>query len=173
MSSTKYIGTGEITSADFKSVKWVGVSKSGAPVTIIINDAINLGNIDWTFAEKNDTVESIEMTGCYTNTDAASSDTTEPWSLEVGGSPVGAGNIVLGAGVFYVYEGGDYKAIALTRGGGKFVVEREIRQINADGDRGPVKGRIVMDASTPKLTINVLTILESLTSLHAGVAVSA
>ena len=173
MAVTKYIGTGAITSADFKAVKWVGVTKGGNAVTIEISNAINLGNIDWTFAEKNDTVPSIEMTGCYTNTDSASSDTTEPWSVSVDGSPSGAGSIVLGAGVFYVYVSGAYKAIALTRGGGKFTLEREIRQINADGDRGPVKGRVHMEGSVPKLTMNVLTMLDTLKDLNTAVAVSA
>lgn len=64
-------------------------------------------------------------------------------------------DIVLGAGVFSI--GGT--AIALTRGGGKFSIEREYRQIEADGDFGPVKGRIVKTKSVAKLSMNALELL--------------
>ncbi len=66
-----------------------------------------------------------------------------------------AGDIVLGYGVFSI-GGVD---IGLARGGGKFVVEREYRNIAADGDRGPVKGRIVKEGSVAKLTVNALELL--------------
>ena len=46
--------------------------------------------------------------------------------------------------------------IGLTRGGSQFDVEREIRSIEADGDRGPVKGRQVIDTEVAKLTVNAL-----------------
>lgn len=73
--------------------------------------------------------------------------------------------IILGHGVFSI--GG--KDIAITRGGGKFVIEREYRDIEADGDRGPVKGRTVIDKSVPKLTINALSMLpEDFTSYYPG-----
>jgi len=162
----KYTGTGVVASTDFKDVKWVGKTKGGNAVTIKLKDAVNMGNIDWTFAEKDDVVEQIVFTATYSNTDAASATAAEPWEVEVGGStPTGAAEIMLGAGVFYI---GD-TAVGLTRGGGSFSVEREYRQINADGDRGPVKGRIVMDGSVATLTMNLLTVLSSFTSLHAGV----
>lgn len=64
-------------------------------------------------------------------------------------------DIILGDGVFAV-GGTD---IALTRGGGQFVVEREYREIAADGDYGPVKGRIRKTRSVAKLTVNVLEML--------------
>lgn len=73
-------------------------------------------------------------------------------------------NIVLGKGVFKI----DDVMVGLTRDGGKFSVEFENRQISADGDRGPVKGRITRDAATPKLEINHLEVLTSLTKLHPG-----
>lgn len=62
--------------------------------------------------------------------------------------------ILLGEGVFSL-NGVD---IGLTRGGGQFLVEREYRQVNADGDRGPVKGRIRLVASVGKLVMNALEI---------------
>ena len=63
-----------------------------------------------------------------------------------------AEKIMLGAGTVTV--GGT--AVGLTRGGSSFVIEREFRMIPADGDRGPVKGRIALDTETAKLTINAL-----------------
>ena len=169
MATTKYIGTGEVISADFKTVKWVGKTKGGEAVTIELSDAINMGNIEWTIAEKNDIVPSIEFQACYDNTDSASASTIEPWSIEMdSATTAGASEIVLGAGVFYIGS----TAVALTRGGGSFNVEREFREINADGDRGAVKGRVVMESSRAKLTMNVLTMLTRLTDIYSGIAAS-
>lgn len=61
-------------------------------------------------------------------------------------------DILLGYGVVYVGE----SPIGLTRGGSAFTVEREVREIEADGDKGPVKGRIVIDREVAKLTVNAL-----------------
>lgn len=163
--SAKYKGTGVVTEADFRTVKWVGKDKGGQAVTIQLDNAINMGNIDWTFAEKDDTVAAVTFTATYSNTDAASSSNDEPWSIEVNGTTPGASEIMLGAGIFYV----DNVAIALTRGGGSFNVEREFREINADGDRGPVKGRIQMESSRASLTMNTLQILTRLTDLYPGI----
>lgn len=65
-------------------------------------------------------------------------------------------DIILGDGVFTI--GGT--AVGLTRGGGKFVVEREYRTIEADGDYGPVKERIRKIKSVAKLTLNALEIID-------------
>lgn len=161
----KYRGTGVVAAADYKNVKWVGVTKGGKAVTITLENAINLGNIDWAFAEKDDTVAEIVMTATYENTDKTATDTVEPWNVEIAEEQTGAASIMLGVGVFHINE----KAIALTRGGGKFIVEREFREINADGDRGPVKDRIHMEGSRATLTMNVLTILENLSGLYSGI----
>lgn len=169
MATTKYIGTGEVTSADFKTVKWVGKSKEGKAVEIELTDAINMGNIDWTMQEKNDIVPSAEFQACYTNTDNASNSTIEPWSVTIDSAQTsGANEIVLGAGVFYIGS----TPIALTRGGGSFVVEREYREINADGDRGAVKNRVVMESSRAKLTMNILTMLTKLTDIYTSIQAS-
>src|SRR5690606_27203181 len=64
-------------------------------------------------------------------------------------------NIILGEGVFAI-NGTD---VGLTRGGGQFVVEREYREVNADGDYGPVKGRIRKTRSVARLTMNLLEII--------------
>lgn len=165
MAKVKYTGTGAVGASDFKAVKWVGLTKGGEPITIEFEKAINMGNIDWTFADKNDTVAEIVMTSVYSNTDEASSDTTEPWTIEVDETLAGAAEIMLGSGVLYI----DDNKIALTRGGGKFSVAREFREIEADGDRGPVEGRIVMDKSTATLSMNALTILSRFADLYAGI----
>lgn len=68
---------------------------------------------------------------------------------------MGQESIVLGDGVFSIGA----VDIAVTRGGGSFVIEREYRQIEADGDKGPVKGRIRKVKSVAKLTLNTLEIL--------------
>jgi hypothetical protein len=167
MAKVTLTGTGAVTAADFKTVKWEGLTKGGNAVTITLANAINMGNIDWTFAEKNDVVPSVTFTSCYTNTDSASASNVEAWQIEMDGETLaGANEIILGAGKFYV----DNELIALTRGGGQFVVTREYRRINADGDRGAVKGRITMDGSEATLTLNVLTMLTKLTSLYTSIA---
>ena len=61
--------------------------------------------------------------------------------------------VLLGYGIFTV--GGS--PVGLTRGGGSFTVETEYRQIEADGDYGPVEGRTVIDGQIAKLTLNALT----------------
>lgn len=75
-----------------------------------------------------------------------------------------AENIILGHGVFKV-DGVD---IGLTRDGGKFSVEYDNRIIEADGDRGPVKGRIIREKAQPKLEINHLELLSEFSKLHSG-----
>ena len=161
----KYHGTGVVTAADFKACKWVGKTKGGSAITIEFEKAINMGNINWAFADKDDTVAEIVMTAVYSNTDTAATDTTEPWTIDIAGNDTGASEIMLGVGVFYI---GD-KAVALTRGGGSFAVEREYREINADGDRGPVEGRIELDRSVATLTMNVLTILSRVADLYPAI----
>ena len=169
MATTKYIGTGAVISADFRQIKWVGKTKGGNDVIIEIYDAINMGNIEWTTAEKNDVVQNIEFQACYTNTDTPSNSTTEPWAIITDdATTAGASEIVLGAGTFYV----DGDVIGLTRGGGAFNVEREYREINADGDRGAVKGRVVMESSRAKLSFNALTMLTKLSTLYNGIEAS-
>lgn len=164
-------GTGIVTTNDFRNVTWTGKTKSGKSVVITINNAINMGNIDWSMAEKDDVVPQIELTGTYGNTNymvSSASDYEEPWSISYAGSASdpAADQIILGAGVFAI--GGTN--VALTRGGGQFTVEREFRNINADGDRGPVKDRVVMDASTCKLTLNALTFLTSMPTVYAAIS---
>lgn len=167
MAVTKYQGTGALTSADFKAVKWIGKTKNGSVVRIVFEKAVNIGNIDWTFAEKGETVAQIVMTAVYANTDTMAEDTKEPWTIEIDGElDTASGEIILEAGKFYVNN----EAVALTRGGGSFNVTRTFRRINADGDRGDVEGRIAMDESVATLTLNSLQILSRLSDLYPAIA---
>lgn len=166
-------GSGIVSTADFHTLTWTGKTKNGKAVTITLNNAIMMDNIDWTMVEKDDTVAKLTFTGSYANTDymvSTMGDYEEPWSITYAGgaSDTAAGTILLGAGVVSI-DGVD---VALTRGGSQFTVEREFRQINADGDRGPVKDRVVIDASTATLTLNALTFLTSMATAYAAINVT-
>ena len=166
-------GTGIVTSADFKNVVWTGKTHGGKAVTITLANAINKGNIDLSMVEKDDTVAQLVFTAAYSNTDAmvaTTGDYTEPWTITYSGAAAdtAAGTILLGAGVVSI--GGT--AVALTRGGSSFSVQREFRNINADGDRGTVSGRVVMDASEATLTLNALTFLTHMPDAYSAITVT-
>ena len=159
---------GNIAATDFHSVTWTGKTKGGKACKITLENAINKGNIDWALAEKSEVVPAIEFEACYDNTDTqADETTTAPWKIEIDGSiEAGAKEILLGLGVFAI-DGTD---VALVRGGGSFKVEREFRDISADGDKGSVKDRVVLDAERAKLSMNVLTMLTSLSALYPALS---
>lgn len=71
--------------------------------------------------------------------------------------PQTAEKILLGYGVVTVGT----TPIGLTRGGGSFTVERKFRPIEADGDYGPVKGRINIDSEVAKLEVNALELFNA------------
>ena len=158
---------GNIATTDFRVLTWTGKTKGGQACKITLQDAINKGNIDWTLAEKNEVVPALEFEACYSNADKQADDTTAcPWSIEIDGSLVsGAKEILLGLGVFAI----DGQDVSLVRGGGKFTVEREFRDIAADGDKGSVKDRVVLDSERAKLSMNVLTMLTSLASMYPAI----
>lgn len=169
--AAKYTGSGAVAAADYKYVKWVGKTKSGVAVTIEMPKAICRSNPDWTLAEKDDVVAALEFEGVYNDTALAADTRTEPWTITLAdGSVSGAAEIVLGVGKFYVgTSSSDATAVALTRGGGRFTVEREYREIRADGDPGAVEGRIVQEEGRPKLSLNALTWLAKVATLYAGI----
>lgn len=167
MASVKYQGTGVVTSADFKTVKYEGITKAGKPIIITLMNAINLGDIDWSMVEKDDTVSQVVFEGCYDNTDEMADETAEPWTIEMENVTAAAGNIMVGVGKFYI----DNQLVALTRGGGSFNTGRSYRSIAADQDRGTVVDRVVMDEAKPTLTLNALTILNNFTKLYSAVDV--
>lgn len=81
-----------------------------------------------------------------------------------------ADKILLGMGVVTVGT----KPIGLTRGGSAFVIEREYRNIEADGDRGVVKGRTVIDTENAKLTVNALELFTAadMSKYYPGMSVT-
>jgi hypothetical protein len=84
--------------------------------------------------------------------------------------PNTAEKILLGYGVVTVGT----TPIGLTRGGSSFVVEREYRHIEADGDKGIVKGRTVIDTENAKLTVNALELFnaEDMTKYYPAMVVT-
>lgn len=75
---------------------------------------------------------------------------------------------VLGNGVIAI-GGTD---IALTRGGSQFTIERTYKEVLADGDFGPVKGRVRKDGSRATLTLRALEILsENITKMYPAMDV--
>lgn len=166
-------GTGIVAATDFKDVVFTGKTRGGKSVVITLKDAINKDNIDLSMVEKDDTVAALTFTGTYSNTNHmvnAAADYEEPWSISYSGSSEdeAADSVLLGAGVVSI-GGVD---VALTRGGSQFTVEREFRDINADGDRGTVKGRVVMDAANVTLTVNALTFLTNMADVYAAINVT-
>ena len=166
-------GTGIVSNTDFKNVVFTGKTVNGKAVTITLKNAINKGNIDLTMVEKDDTVAQLVFTGTYSNTDAmvsTAADYEEPWEINYSGTAAdtAAGTILLGAGVVSI-GGVD---VALSRGGSQFTVEREFRNINADGDRGTVQGRVVIDSSEATLTLNALTFLTNMANAFAAINVA-
>lgn len=155
---------GNIAETDYHVVTWTGKTKGGVPCKITIENALNMGNLEWTFADKGEVVPAIEFTACYANSDKQADETTAcPWKLELNGEVVsGEKEILLGLGVFAI-DGTD---VALNRGGGAFKGEREWRNIEADGDKGPVKNRVSLDKEVAKLSMNVLTMLTSVSKLY-------
>lgn len=172
MAEKTYKGTGALAASDVKYVKWVGKTKSGVAVSIEMPKAICRSNPDWTFAEKDDVVASVEFEGLYSDTALADGDMTEPWTIKLGdGTVSGNDSIVLGAGKFYVgASSAAATCVGLTRGGGKFTVERTIREINADDDPGAVEGRLDMTEARPKLSLNALQWLAHISDLYVGIA---
>lgn len=170
MSLVTLTGRGTVTSADFKYVKWVGKSKSGKAVTIILPEAMCISNIDWALADKDEIVPEVEFEGVYNDANLAAGTITEPWSLTYDGS-IASGNdeIVLAAGVFYAGASEQTAAlVGLTRGGGSFKVDRTYREQKADGDPGKVKDRVTQDEGRPKLSLKALQWLTKASTLYSG-----
>ena len=80
-------------------------------------------------------------------------------------------SIILGDGVFAITttSGATATDVGLTRGGGQFLVERDFRDIEADGDMGPVSTRVRIIREVPKLTIRGLELLQTnITAFYPG-----
>jgi hypothetical protein len=163
-----YTGSSYVLATDFRYVKWVGRTKGGKAVQIELEKAFCRSNPDWAFEEKNDTTAEVEFEAAYTDENLAKDDRTEPWKMTVDGVEAGNGEIVLGVGKFYIgTSADDAQYVGLTRGGGSFVVEREFREINADGDPGLVEGRVEKETARPKLKLTALQWLTKVSNLYS------
>lgn len=171
VTGTAFTGTGQILDTDYKYVKFVGKTKGGKAVQIEMPQAICLSNPDWKFEEKNDTTAEVEFSGVYDDEKLAAGDRTEPWKITYAdGIEDNSASIILGVGAFYIGTSStNAKKVALTRGGGSFVVERNIREINADDDPGPVKGRLHQEEGRPKLKLVALQWITRITDLYSGI----
>ena len=172
MASKKITGKAiELTDYQDK-VSWIGKTKDGREVVITLENAINLENLDWTLAEKDEVVSAVTYTATYLEEDSDSD--AEPWSVTYVASAgtsgtKNPGNLLLGYGIFKIND----VAVGACRGGGQFTVEREYREIAVDGDRGPVKGRIVKDTSRAKLVMNALEVItDNIPKLYPGISVT-
>ncbi len=169
MANFAITGSGAVSDADYKYVKWVGKTKGGGAIQIELPRAICRSNPDWKFEEKTEAVAEVEFEGVYNDEKLANDDRTEPWKMSGPGAVNGAKAIQLGVGRFYVgATAEDAKPVGLTRGGGSFVVERTHHDINADGDPGSVEGRILQDEGRPKLKLNALEWLDKVQTLYSG-----
>lgn len=73
--SDTFTGSLKIVSGDHADVVFTGSTLDGKDVTITVKDAINTGNLEWTFEDKNEVVPSLEYTAHYTT------NTTAPWTV--------------------------------------------------------------------------------------------
>ena len=77
--STKVTGKGKIEVADYNdTVTWTGETKGGKQVIITLYNAINLDNIDWTLAEKDEAIAAATYVGTYLEDSPAD---YEPWDI--------------------------------------------------------------------------------------------
>jgi hypothetical protein len=68
----------DIVDADYSTIYFLGKTKAGKAVKIILNNAINLEGLDWTLKDKDEIVPKLTFTATYDET----TPTTEPWSIE-------------------------------------------------------------------------------------------
>lgn len=170
MANATYTGAGAVLATDYKYVKWVGKTKSGDALQIELPRAICRSNPSWNFTEKTEAVAELEFEGVYNDDTLATGDRTEPWKISGPGAAADVKQIQLGVGKFYVGATDENAtAVGLTRGGGSFVVERTIHDINADDDPGSVEGRIWQDEARPKLKLNALEWVDKIPTLYTGI----
>ena len=157
MPNTVLKGTGEIAEADTHYIKLVGKTKGKDPVIIEMPCAICTSDPEFAFNDKDDVVATLTFAGLYKEADLARGDRTPPYRI-VYPSTVKPGNkeIILGGGAgFYLGTSKeDAQLVGLIRGGATFTDKREIREQRADGDPGPVDGRLQLEESRPELTVN-------------------
>ena len=171
MADIVYTGAADVSTEDTRYVKWVGKTKGGQALKIVLEKAFCRSNPDWKFEEKNDSLAELEFEGMYTDENLEADDLTEPWKMTTpDGQTVNAAAVVLGVGRFYVGKTeADAVKVGVTRGGGGFVVERTYREINGDDDPGLVEGRIHKSEARPKLKFTALQWLPNVSVLYPGI----
>ena len=68
----------KIVAGDYNDVVWTGKTLDGKAVTVTVKDAINMGNLEWKFEDKNEVVPVLEFTATYTE---ATRDSVAPWTV--------------------------------------------------------------------------------------------
>ena len=76
--NTKVTGKTDISTEDYKTVKWTGKTKQGKGVIITLKNAINLENLDWTLQDKDEVIQALTYVGTYDEDDMEN----EPWDVE-------------------------------------------------------------------------------------------
>ena len=71
-------GTLAIAAGDYVDVKWVGKTKDGKAVTINIQNALNMDNLEWALEDKNEVIASIVFASTYSE----AARTTPPWNVD-------------------------------------------------------------------------------------------
>lgn len=73
-------GTLKIAAGDYKEVSWAGKTLDGKTVTIKLDKALNMGNIDLSLEDKNEVVPELEFTATYLET----ARSTPAWNVVFG-----------------------------------------------------------------------------------------
>lgn len=48
---------------DYRKVAWKGITNTGAPIEIVIENAVNVSNIDWKMADRDEVLQTISYKG--------------------------------------------------------------------------------------------------------------
>lgn len=70
-------GTLQIIADDHHDIEWVGKTADGKAITITVENAINLANLEWGLADKSEVVPEIDFTGTYLE----AARETPPWNV--------------------------------------------------------------------------------------------
>lgn len=52
-----------IKDEDYRKVSWKGITNTGAPIEIIIENAVNVSNIDWSMQDRDEVLQTISYKG--------------------------------------------------------------------------------------------------------------
>jgi len=77
-SVTTLTGNMDIADGDYKKVQFIGKTKGGNAITITVDNALNLGPLNWEFLDKNEVVDEL----VFTATSLEASTTTPSWKVE-------------------------------------------------------------------------------------------